>query len=38
MKFVGKVGKILLEFIIGCAIFLVVSVLFIFLELGLPYF
>ena len=30
MKFVGKVVKVLLEFLIGCAIFLVVTTVFIF--------
>lgn len=30
MKFVGKAVKVLLEFIIGCAIFLVVTTVFIF--------
>ena len=29
MKFVGKVVKVLLEFLIGCAIFLVVTTVFI---------
>lgn len=38
MKFVGKVGKVLLEFIIGCAIFLVVTTVFIFFGTWLAIF
>ena len=38
MKFVNKVGKVLLEFLIGCAIFLVVATVFIFFGTWLAIF
>lgn len=38
MKFVGKVVKVLLEFLIGCAIFLVVTTVFIFFGTWLAIF
>ena len=38
MKFVGKVVKVLLEFLIGCAIFLVVTTVFIFFFIFLAIF
>ena len=38
MKFVNKVGKVLLEFLMGCAIFLVVSIAFVFFGTWLAIF
>lgn len=38
MKFVSKVGKVLLEFLMGCAIFLVVTTVFIFFGTWLAIF